>query len=299
MPSCREDFVISSVEEESEELSFVSEINPNDPIVANLFKTINLIGDNSNIDISLAEINFGGTDFPTVFTKIIYTSQDDQFILRNKDFRPTPGNTYWIEAWLPGSDLDTIKARTFVPQPIGLSNAEVLSIEEVVVSEEESHYNISLAMAIEEPVSQPAYFQILPSRLKSTFRMDANGQMSITNSPEKERLNIVSIESAQNAVQRIKHKDGVFIDYSRLTDDVVILNLSTSEPLKSEEEIINILDIEVNTLSEELYQYHISLNQQLISTSSDFFSPSVNYTNIENGLGVLGSFSTKSVLVER
>ena len=65
LASCREDFDLGGSGDETERLSFVSEITPSDPVVAELAKTILLIGNQSNIDISRTEINFKGTDLPT------------------------------------------------------------------------------------------------------------------------------------------------------------------------------------------------------------------------------------------
>ena len=296
---CREDFVIGISSEESEMLSMVSEIDPSSPVVAQLAKTITLIGQVSDIDISQAEINFGGSDFPTVFTKIIYTTQGDRFILRNNEFRVSPGEKYWVKAWLPESGIDTIMAETTVPEPLGLDNAEILELNEIVINDELSHYEAVLSISFEQPSIQPAYFQFNPFRLLSTFRTDQSGQIVITDTSEREGLAIVSVLSGGNAVTELSHKSGIYIDYARLNGQELVIKVRTEQPLIKSDELINKLNLDVHTLSEELNDYHLSLSQQLINSNSDFFRPSFDYSsNVVNGLGVLGSFSTKSIQIE-
>lgn len=295
--SCREDFTYLSTEV-NEDLNFISEINPEEPVVVNLFKSVSLTGTNSDIDLSQAEIDFGGSDFPSKSTKIIYRAQDEHFILRNIDFRPSPGNSYWIKAWVPNSDLDTITAQTFIPEPIGLKKGKVLSIESIASGTVNEQYIIEVELELETPKQRPGYFQLLPNRKISTFRIDASGQTIVSNTSEISGLNVVKINSAQNAVVQFNHKKGVYVDYSRLNDQPIRLTLITQEPLNKEEELISLLDIKINTLSEELYNYHNNLSRQLINSQSDFFTPSDQYTNIENGYGIMGSFSSKSSTIE-
>ena len=298
LASCREDFNLGTSSDVPENLSFVSEISPESPVIAELAKTISLLGERSDIDISRTEINFKGTDLPTLFTKVIYRADEENFILRNTDFRVSPGETYEIEAWLPGTDIDTIRAITHVPEPMGLTSVSIGDIRLIESGEDQTDYEFDLSLTLERPTVQPAYFQIIPQRLKSTLRIDQSGIPQITHSNETEELQIVSIDAGRNASSRLTHRSGIFVDYALLSGEEIDLTVRTKNPLITSEEVLQILNIDVHTLSEELYNYHISLHQQLINSSSDFFRPSSNFTNVENGVGVLGSFTTKTVQVD-
>lgn len=298
MTSCREDFDLGGSGDTIENLSFVSEISPNEPVIAELAKTISLIGEQSDIDISRTEINFKGTDLPTLFTKVIYRADEGNFILRNTDFRISPGETYEIEAWLPGTDIDTIRAITHVPEPMGLTNVSIGEMREIESGDNQLDFEFELSMTIERPTVQPAYFQIIPNRLRSTQRIDDLGEPRITHTNEIEELQIISVRSGRNAISRLTHRNGIFVDYALLGEEEIVITVKTRNPLIKDEEVLRILNLEVNTLSEELFNYHLSLSQQLINSSSDFFRPSSNFTNIENGVGVLGSFTSKTVQVD-
>lgn len=298
LASCREDFDLGGSGDETERLSFVSEITPSDPVVAELAKTILLIGNQSNIDISRTEINFKGTDLPTLFTKVIYQADEGNFILRNTDFRISPGETYEIEAWLPGTDIDTIRALTHVPEPMGLTNVSIGDMREIESGDNQVDFEFELSMTIERPTVQPAYFQIIPQRLRSIQRIDDLGEPRITDTNETEELQIVSVRTGRNAISTLIHRNGIFVDYALLGEEEIVITVQTKNPLIRDEEVLRILNLEVNTLSEELFNYHISLSQQLINSSSDFFRSSSNFTNVENGVGVLGSFTSKTVQVD-
>ena len=173
-----------------------------------------------------------------------------------------------IEAWLPGTDIDTIRAITHVPEPMGLSNVAIGDIRQIEQGDDESDFEFELSLTIDRPTVQPAYFQIVPFRLKSTQRIDQSGQPRITHTNETEELQIVSVSSGGNAISRLTHRRGIFVDYARLGEEEIVITVRTKNPLIDSEEVLRILSLEVNTLSEELFNYHLSLNQQLINNLS-------------------------------
>ena len=120
----------------------------------------------------------------------------------------------------------------------------------------------------------------------------------ITNTNEVVSLNVDQIITSQNGVVELIHKEGVFVDYSRVGGNEIIIDLSTKDPLNLESEIFKILDFQLNTMSEELYLYHVNLSKQLINSRSDFSSPIISYSNITNGYGVLGAYSTTITSIE-
>ncbi len=294
--SCREDFQYT-LEDTHQELNFLSEINPEEPVIANLFKSYSLISEQHDIDLTQAQIDFGGTDFPTRSTKIIYIAKDENFALRNFDFRPTPGNSYWIEGYVPGTDMDTIRARTFVPEPVSLKSGMVTEVEKIDQGNGKAHYRATVNIELGEPRQRPAYFQIIPQRKVSLIRREA-GQTIITHTNDLSGMDIVSINTARNAVQELSQKPGLFVDYSRLSGQMISIDIETTEPIDVNTEILKIIDFKINTLSEELYNYHINLHKHLVNNQSDYSAPLMSYSNIENGLGIFGSYSTTVSSIE-
>lgn len=291
LSSCREDFIYN-IEDDTQKINFVSELSPAVPVSAILTQSLSIRGGGEVSNIEDAVVLFSGTDLPSKQTSMIYLPQDDQFLLRSFDFRPSIGGVYDIIAYLPDSGVDTIRARTRIPRPISLRKSELLKIEKVRLSNNRANYIITVGLTLAEPPQRPAFVQIIPYRRKSTFRTDANGNVSVTNTNELSRLNVDEIIAAANGVVELEHKPGVYIDYSRVNGNEIQLVLSTSVPLDEATELIKILEFEVNTLSSELYQYHINLSRQIRGNQTQFSTPVQGYTNIENGLGVFGGFST-------
>jgi hypothetical protein len=294
--SCREDF-ISPLTDTREEINFVSELNPDAPVEANIFKSINLGGGSNGVDPHDAIVLFSGTDLPSKQTAMIYYPDDDVFRIRN-GFAPSPGNTYEIVAYLPDSDIDTIRARTYMPKPVSLENLKIIEVYKTDVTDNKAQYHIRASVTLSTPVRRPAYFQIIPYRKVSTYRVSNTGEIMITNTNDVVSLNVDQIITSQNGVVELIHKEGVFVDYSRVGGNEIIIDLSTKDPLNLESEIFKILDFQLNTMSEELYLYHVNLSKQLINSRSDFSSPIISYSNITNGYGVLGAYSTTITSIE-
>lgn len=291
LSACREDFIYT-VDPQAEKINFVSELNPSLPVSALLTKSISLTSNMSPADIEKAVILFSGTDLPSRQTSMIYIPQDDNFALRSFDFRPTPGSRYEVIAYVPDSDIDTIRAFTRMPRPISIRKSELLKMEKIRLANNKVEYKITVGLTLAEPPQRPAFVQIIPYRRISTYRTDANGQVLITNTNELSALNVNRILTANNGITELEQKPGVFIDYSRVNGNEIQLELMTTKALDDASELIKILEFEVNSLSEELYRYHINLSRQISGSKADFSAPLQGYTNVENGFGVFGSYST-------
>jgi hypothetical protein len=291
LSACREDFIYN-IDPEEEKVNFVSELNPSLQVTALITKSISLNSNMSQADIEKAVILFSGTDLPSRQTSMIYIPQDDNFALRSFDFRPSPGNSYEVIAYIPDSDIDTIRAFTRMPRPVSIRKSELLKMEKIRLANNKVDYKITVGLTLAQPVQRPSYIQIVPFRRKSTYRTDINGNILITNTNELSSMTINGILTANNGVIELEHKPGVYIDYSRVNGDEIQLELVTSRALDDTAELIKILEFEVNTLSEELYLYHINLSRQISGSRADFSAPVKGYTNVENGFGVFGSYST-------
>lgn len=293
--ACREDFSFQ-LEEGKEELNLVSELNTDQAVEANIFKSISLVSESQDINPEDAIVLFSGTDLPSRQTAMVYYPDEDLYRIRN-GFIPSPGNTYEITAHVPGSDLDTIVARTYMPMPVSLEEVSILSYE-VIGEGSNVHYNMKVGIIIAEPTLKPAYFQIVPSHKVSTYRTDADGNVMVTTTNETAGLHVDRVIEGRNGVTKLTHKDGVFVDYSRIGGTQIVVDLSTITPINTESEIIEILNFQTNTMSEELYLYHFNLSKQLINSRSDFSSPVSGYSNVQNGYGVLGAYSSINTSIE-
>lgn len=296
LSSCREDFALPEVDAE-QEINFVSQLSPDAQVSAHIYKSLNF-DTNSSTDIDDVTVLFSGTDLPSKQTAMVYSPDSEAFILRKFDFRPSPGNTYEILAYTSDPAIDTVTARTYIPTPVSLTGATVENFEMKKVGTSLADYRIRLSMTIGRPRVRPAYFHIMPKRKLSTFRQSEDGNILVTNTNESVSLKIVDIVTGRNGIYQFVQEDGVFVDYSRIEDNSITLEIETAEPIDIEEEIFKLLDIEIHTLSEELYLYQQSLHKQIINSKGSFGTPTSTYSNVHNGFGVLGAYSSKTTSLE-
>ena len=292
--SCREEFFLEP-EESSPNLNFISELSTESPISATLSTTVPFGAQEGSELPPDAMVFFSGSDLPVLATAMTFNDNRGFYELRRFDFKPTQGNTYEIKAFLPNSSFDTLSATTYIPRSGRISQVNTLSVSKREVSINEEHYIIRVSVSLAEPRDLPAYFQIIPHRVLTTFRTDSDGNVLFTDHNELEELKIKNVLSDRNAVFEFSHKNGIFIDYSRLQDNNIELELETSEPLSRHSEVIRLLNIQLNTLAPELYYYNSFLNDQFRANKTTFSYPVNSYSNINNGIGIFGGYSTVRV----
>ena len=235
---------------------------------------------------------FSGSDLPALATAMSFNSDKGFYELRRFNFKPTQGNTYEIKAFLPNSRFDTLSATTYIPRSGQINRVNKLSEEIIEVSANEVRHRIRVAITLGEPRDNPAFFQLIPFRVFTTFRTDSDGNVTFTDHNERYELKVLNVLSDRNAVFEFSHKPGIFIDYSRLTDNTIELELETNETLSPFSEVIRLLNIQLNTLSPELYYYHSFLHDQIRANKTTFSYPVNSYSNIHNGIGIFGGYST-------
>ncbi len=74
----------------------------------------------------------------------------------------------------------------------------------------------------------------------------------ITDTSKSEGLDIVSVLSGGNAVTELSHKSGNYIHYARLNGQELVIKVRTEQPLIKSDKLINELNLDVHTFSEEL-----------------------------------------------
>jgi hypothetical protein len=120
-----------------------------------------------------------------------------------------------------------------------------------------------------------------PEHIFSQFKIDVTGEVQITFFAKTEPLQVLNILESPNAINELIHKEGVFIDYSKLQKNMVKLRLSTTTLLDPNIDVLQSMEVIVHTISKELYDYHQSLHKQLINNATPFTTPVSSFSNIE------------------
>ena len=296
LSSCREEFVFEAPEEETR-LNLFAEINPAEPVSLSLLTSYSFGSDGSFEAPEDAQIYLDGRELGTEGTNFTYDEKREKYMLTNPFFRPREKSYYEVMAYVPGMEVDTIRARTYVPASIPIEDFIILSNEPLVTGEDREKRLLRLQFKIGTPEEYPAYLHVLPQRFISEFRTSDQGEVIITDTNDSEHFTIAEIANNKNAVVSFEHKEGVFVDYSRLGEEYIELELITQTSLLTKKDVMRLLKFEIRAITQELYDYHISLHRQLISNRTSLTYPVNQYSNVENGRGIFGAYSAKVHIV--
>ncbi len=281
-----------------DQIVILSEISPSHAIDLDLSVTTSIL---SSTDVQRPEDAFiflSGTDLPAEATAFIYSRNTNKYELRNRDFRPSPGQHYFIRISFPNDQMGEIRASTFIPEPITIARANVIAKNELEVNSGLVDVVFDVEIELGGSRNEQTFLQIIPERIFSQFKIDVTGEVQITFFAETEPLQVLNILESPNAINELIHKEGVFIDYSKLQNNMVKLRLSTTTLLDPNIDVLQSMEVIVHTIARELYDYHQSLHKQLINNATPFTTPVSSFSNIENGLGVFGGFSTTNSLIK-
>jgi len=286
------------LEPSENQVVIVSELSPDKGIDLDLSITAGIFSPEGVTRPKDARIFLSGTDLLSEATAFIYSTNSNRYELRNKDFRPSPGEEYSITINIPGSDFADLTATTRIPKPVSIVRANV--IERNVIEGVNGFVDevFDIEMELGKSFNNSTYLHIVPARVVSQYKIDSNGEVRVTFFAETEVLQVLSILDAPNAVTELGHREGVFVDYAKLNENMVKLRLSTTSLLDPSIDILENMEVTIFTLSNELYEYHQNLHKQLINNTTSFTSPTSVYSNVENGIGVFGGMSTSNSLIK-
>lgn len=295
--SCRETFDVE-LEPSEDQVVIFSEISPSTAINLDLSITSDILSSNGIQRPEDADIFLSGTDLPAQATSFIYSKVNKRYELRNRDFRPSPGNEYYIQVGLPIDESIPIQAATRIPFPIAISRAKVTDRDHLETKNDLVDIVFDLELELGPSRNERSFIQIIPERVFSEYKLDPNGEIQITFFAETEPLQVLNVLDSPNAINELIHKECVFVDYSKLSGKVIKLRLSTTTHLDPQIDILESIELSILSMTKDLYDYHQSVHRQLINNSTPFTTPVSSFTNIENGLGVFGGYSTSNSLVK-
>lgn len=295
--SCR-DVIVVEIEPTPDQVVVVSELTPDKTVELDLSVTADIFSGERAIRPQDATIFLSGTDLPAGATAFIFSSQTGRYQFRNRDFRPSPGESYSLSINIPGTDFVDLFASTYIPIPVSVDRAMVSNKKVLPASSDKEDIVFDIDFELSRSLNNDTYLHIVPRRVLSEYKVDADGIIRVTFFAETENLQVLQILEDRNSINELSHKEGVFVDYSKLDGNNVKLRLSTATLLDPSIDILQNIEVTVYTLSRELYDYHQNLHKQLINNTSSFTSPTSIYSNIENGIGVFGGKSSSSSIVK-
>ena len=295
---CRDEFVFTVPPERAFEYSLLSELAPHQIVAVQLLESIPIGSQLQNIDRRDAIATFSGEDVPGGTLDMAFNETSEKYHLVNEDFRVAEGKEYEVKIIVPDQDMDTIVATASIPVSVDFA-VDVLSSEREMIDARFSHQEVEVRITFEPPTTMPAFYRIIPRRLISSVQINRDGNVVVTDGPETSPMEVTEIITERNAVRSLIHQSGITIDESRMSRNNITFRLRTVEPLKDGPEVSSMegietlsrLHLEIQTVSQELFDYNVWVDSRLINQGSNLPSAPRIVPNIEKATGVFGGFS--------
>ena len=250
-----------------------SEIQPNKPIY--LFVS-------TSVSLNQQEDPFRPEDFDQFKAYITVNDQiesPEEILFFEKDEDDGGGLTWRTRRSFNTKELQNLKlqatlyheeytlsanAETTIPSTMNIDTINYLGIESIEVNESYS-YRVEMKLPFGETM--------------------VNNNFHLLAAHEGKSLSISHFGQNESAIEYPHHHVGALIHGDQLGTNTLSFLVHSDKQLET-------LNIELRNCTDSYMDYHISLSRSYSSQNSPFNEPTLNYSNIENGLGVFTSFSS-------
>ena len=298
--SCREDFVTSADPDFEPTVNLNGELSSQDIVQISLLKNIEIGADNAQAELNNAIISFTGSDMSNGAMNMVYDTELKRYVLEDLFYRVEEGSDYGIEIVVDPNTVDEeiITAHTHIPmavKPSGFRAEDITSSED---QDGNTIYRMTLYIQLNEPEELPAYYHISPYRYRSEPRRNNDGSMGILDFDDiRYKLDVEEVLESENGVVTLVHKDGVYVDQAKITNNEIKMVVETGRVLTARE-VLNKLDIEISTLTPDLYHYNIALDREIRNLEANYTAPTDRFSNVQNGYGIFGGSSMIRYAIE-
>lgn len=286
--SCREEFIINVDNEVDEVINLVAELSSEEAVDLTLLRNVAIGSDIFDAEISNAKISFSSVENPDFVKNMLYDPSSRKYVLEDEDYRIEGGQAYTLDIEVPNEEggMTHITAETKVPQKVSADLILVGNKEEIETAEG-TIYSARVEVSLNDPQDLPAFFQVVPYRRMAQIFRDNNGDFIPVDLDGRVAMDVKQIVEDRHGVTTLTHKQGVYVDHSRLGENRIVMDVQSERPLIYPE-VIRTIEIDVITLSKDLYHYNVDLDKEIRSLQSSYTYPVSLYSNINNGQGVFG-----------
>lgn len=295
--SCREDFVAPPDADFEPSISLNAELSNNEVVEVRLHKTIEVGAALAEARLEEAAITFSALEDVKGDTSksmnMIFDQQRKSYVLEDIFYRVEEGRNYQIQIVPePATAPDkVITANTHIPKSVSASGFRIEDLESEEDADGNTIYRMTLFISLNKPVEFPAFFHLTPFRQRSELRENNDGTIGFQDFKIQYEVDVEEVIDSRNGVVTLVHKDGVFVDHSKIQNNEVKMVIQTASRPLDPQEVLRILNVDIATLTPELYYYNIALDKEIRSLQSNVGSVSNNFTNVENGIGIFGGLS--------
>lgn len=218
--------------------------------------------------------------------------------------KPVPNQLYILDAYKEDSDIyEPISSTMRLP-----SNSKVAEMEAIRSTDLDGSTQIQASLRLDDKANTGNFFHILPYRKVTEIFLNSDNEeeeryvYNDNGVHEVEYLELKDFDNNNLYLEPHYTKPGFLVDFKdeNVSENPLNLLLHTSTVIDYENQALTKLFFEVRSVTESYYRYELYQSRKLSSLEDGIVEAPISYTNIANGLGYFGGFSTSmdSVLVE-
>lgn len=284
--SCEEavDFPIPDIEQQ---LVILGHLSDTDPLRVTVTRTEPLLGgDTSFVAIGNAEVGIYQADSLVTTLDFVSLPPPNGLFFEQQAFRPQRGQPYELRVRAPG--LPAVRASSTLPDPVQPQSAKVVEIEQTPTFQGErvtTDYVLELRVRDPSTTSNQYHLIIQQQRLDSA-QGDGVPMLSSVSQPR-----VVTLEHNLQEVISYHRGGFLFTDEMRNGEDLSF-RFQLQVITNSNEQQLGALLVELRATSDDYYRYHRSISDAFRSSGEPVDQPVIIYTNVENGYGIFGAYSS-------
>ncbi|MFA9388491.1 MAG: DUF4249 domain-containing protein [Prolixibacteraceae bacterium] len=237
----------------------------------------------------------------------VVSSTDTSFSFYTTDRLAQVGKTYRME--IESATYGNLSCETTIPVPV--ENINLKTEFEKTENNNRSYYKVIFKLKFSDPKDEKNYYRIILNEIEGAksnvvgdslnqtiyLRNSSFGSHFYTEDPiffyEKNNANSFVVGETDNNYgiftdETINGKDYELSIYTTLNPDPAYLDTTIGEFIQYE--------VILQSISTEMYYYLKSIDQQEIMYQFPFAEPIPIYSNVENGIGIMGSYSSISII---
>lgn len=238
-----------------------------------------------------ADIFIATTDDRDISYTLVYKEECKCYEPSNSDDKPEKEVRYVITAYLEDKlDLiDTAVAYMFVPNTAVFDAAEIHTMEDV-----HGMKSVKAKIRIDKRNLGSDFYKVKPYRYELERYVDSTDEIQYKRTGKVSYLDLHQSHVPNDVYLEPLHDEaGFFVDASNIDHNIKELefDLVLPEVFDSESDKFNKLYFELTTMEESMYRYQLYKSREK-SAIDGHVEPVISYTNVINGFGYFGSYST-------
>ena len=203
---------------------------------------------------------------------------------------PKAGHEYYLEVTAPG--YDPVQAYTMVPEEIGRFELNISDylLEPSETTPQKKNLSYTLNVDLTEAQTTTGYLHLI-------FSQETVLNTGSINEPNYEQYRYpVEPEFPEEDGYVIHIQNGVMVDLqgAHYPD---VLSFTFRDYTIDDLEQIGHFNLELRQVSEDYFDYFVSLKRQMVAREDPFAEPIQAFTNIESGLGCFTSYQSNSTSI--